>query len=299
MNYLRNKKGASSVITALLLTVIMGFAALVIDVGIVYIERVRLSNTADAAVLAGAQELPSYPLKAQSLAMEYCKKNDVNLSDVNIIISEDKRSMEVHINKEVNYIFAKVLGFETINVAANSRAVIGPVSAVYEGIRPIVVEKQLFQYGHQVVLKEDAGDGMSGNYGVVSLGGNGSTTYESNIKYGFNGKLSVGDIINTETGNMSGSTVKGVDFINSSDYDTFENHSRDSFRIWTIPVIDSLNVSGKKSVTVIGFAQFFVENAYKNGGHTEIIGRFMKFTTNGDIDPSQPDTGLYGVKLVR
>ena len=44
---------------ALLLGVLLGFAALVVDVGMMYTEKAKLQNAADAAALAGAQNLPN------------------------------------------------------------------------------------------------------------------------------------------------------------------------------------------------------------------------------------------------
>lgn len=50
-----NERGAVAVITALTLVVLLGFAALAIDVGMMYEERAQLQNGADAAALAVAQ----------------------------------------------------------------------------------------------------------------------------------------------------------------------------------------------------------------------------------------------------
>jgi Flp pilus assembly protein TadG len=55
MRDLRDERGAVAVITAMLLVVLLGFSALVIDVGGLYHERRILQNGADAAALAVAQ----------------------------------------------------------------------------------------------------------------------------------------------------------------------------------------------------------------------------------------------------
>ncbi len=299
MNFIKDNRGATYVLTALLMTVIMGFGALVIDIGTVFLEKEQLANAADAAALAGAQELPRNPSKAVKVAEEYCKKNGVSLDKIQIIVSQDNKSFEVNVEDKVNYVFAKLLGINNSDVSVSSKAIIAPVTAVYEGIRPLVVEKQQFVYGTQVVIKEGAPDGTTGNYGAVALGGTGTSVYERNIKYGYNSKLEVGDWIKTETGNMTMATIKGVEFVIGYDYSTFDNYSRDSARLWTVPVVDSLYVEGRESVQIVGFAQFFIEDVCKNGGHTEITGRFIEFTTNGDIGESQASFGLNGVKLVK
>lgn len=296
---LNNNKGSTYVITALVMTIIMGMAALVIDVGNLYIEREELNNAVDAATLAGAQELPADPIKAFLVAAEYCQNNGVSMDNVNIYITDNNQAIEVTIKDNVDFTFARVLGIDNSEVSANSKAIIGPVTAVYSGIRPLAVERQSFIYGQQHTLKLGALDGTNGNFGPVSLGGLGSKSYEENVKYGYNEKLKVGDWVDTETGNMVGATTKAVNFILDNNYDTFNNYPRDSMRLWIVPMVDSMEILGRKSVQIVGFALFFLEGINKSGGHTEVTGRFIEFTTNGDVSEGQVDYGLKGIKLVK
>ena len=53
-----NQKGQSMVVSVVFLTVLMGMAALVIDVGSWYRAHRAAQSTADASALAGAQALP-------------------------------------------------------------------------------------------------------------------------------------------------------------------------------------------------------------------------------------------------
>lgn len=55
------EKGAMSVIMAITLVVLLGFTALVVDVGLLYAERAQLQNGADAAVLGIAQRCANEP----------------------------------------------------------------------------------------------------------------------------------------------------------------------------------------------------------------------------------------------
>jgi hypothetical protein len=52
----RGEDGAVAVITALLMVLLLGMAAIVIDIGAIYAERFQLQNGADAAALAIAQD---------------------------------------------------------------------------------------------------------------------------------------------------------------------------------------------------------------------------------------------------
>jgi hypothetical protein len=67
---LRDERGQSLVIVVLFLVVLLGFAALVIDVGHAYLAQRRLQASVDAAALAGADGLPSVS-QAGSYAAAY------------------------------------------------------------------------------------------------------------------------------------------------------------------------------------------------------------------------------------
>jgi Flp pilus assembly protein TadG len=54
---LNNQQGVSAVIIAICLFMLVGFVALAIDVGHLYVARNELQNAADAGALAGARHL--------------------------------------------------------------------------------------------------------------------------------------------------------------------------------------------------------------------------------------------------
>lgn len=301
-----NKKGSALIIVAIGMVVILGTAALVVDVGMAFIEKSKLKNTADSAALAGALELPNFPSEAINVALQYVDKNGFSTDIAQAITTDDNYGMQVSLTGDIHYRFARVLGFTDTQLNLTSKVIVGAVSSVYDGIRPFVVEQQQFSYGQQVILKEDGGDGYKGNYGAIALGGTGASVFENNIKFGYEGKLNVGDYIDTETGNMAGPTLDAVDYIINGvediidgDYCTFDNYTPDSRRLWTVPVVDSLQVEGRSTVQIVGFALFFLEDAEKVSGQAEIKGRFIELVTNGDIIQGQTSYGLYGVKLIQ
>lgn len=119
-----NNKGSVIVFTALAMTVIVGFTALVTDVGLLYFNRVRLSNAADAAALAGAQSLAlSKPEEAEYSAKYYAQKGiDIPEENVDIDVDPENKLVTVTLNKEVFLCFARVLNISSSNVAATARA---------------------------------------------------------------------------------------------------------------------------------------------------------------------------------
>ena len=57
-NILCSQRGAVLLLAAVVLPAMLGFGALAIDIGMLYKSKTELSAAADAAGLAGAQELP-------------------------------------------------------------------------------------------------------------------------------------------------------------------------------------------------------------------------------------------------
>lgn len=291
-----NDKGNIAIISCLLITALLGFTAYVIDIGMVYIEKTKLTNAIDSAALAAALELPDNGMEAKTVAQSYLQKNNVDTNQATITVGEDHKSIEIEKIKNVNHLFAKAIGINSSSVKARTKAVIAPAKSVRGGIRPFAVEVYNFSYGDLVTLKEDAGDGYSGNYGAVSLGGSGESVFRANALYGYSGTISVGDSIDTEPGNMAGACSDIKNYINS-EHSTFDNFPRDSIRLWIMPLVDSLVVSGQKSVLVVGFAAFYVEDVTNNSGKIEVSGRFVRFVLNSPVDTSLDDTGVYGAKL--
>jgi hypothetical protein len=221
----------------------------------------------------------------------------VALDEVTIEVGPDLKSIEIKGNRNVEHFFMKVLGIDSSTVGATSKAIIAPIKSVKGGLRPFAVEDFDYSYGDLITLKQGAGDSYNGNFGVVALGGTGNSTYEYNAFYGYAGELKIGDEIPTEPGNMAGVSNQLKAYINSID-ENFENHSRKSDRLWTIPLVDTLEVGGRGYIIVTGFAQVFVENVYNQSGKINIDARFVKFVVNGAIDTEAVDNGVYGVKLV-
>lgn len=67
--------GQVAIVVALMLTVLLGFAALVVDVGLNWAARTQTQGAADAAALAGVIALPSDPLAAVEDVRHYLNEN--------------------------------------------------------------------------------------------------------------------------------------------------------------------------------------------------------------------------------
>lgn len=301
----QDEKGSALVLVAINMVILLGFAALVIDVGFLAASRHKLLNAVDAAALAGARELPSNPDRARAVAAEYASLNGAE--SIEAEVSPDNTSLTVKARKELSYFLAPVLGFRRGEAQAQATARIGGIRAVKKAA-PLAVPWHDYQFGAKYTLKQAAGQESPlgpGNYSALSLGGTGANKYEDNLKYGYPGWLKVGDVVPTETGNMSHPTRRAIEYrialCQHSPPCTPEQFEPDCPRILIVPVYDPSTVGGGQvtSITIIGFAAFLVEQVKGEGNQNYIEGYFIRTIVAGEADPQQPDYGLEGIKLVK
>lgn len=141
---LKNKQGGVLPLVAIILGLFaLGFIALVVDLGFLYVERKAMITSADAAALAGAQVLREYKVKklldteaiekAKEIAKEYAIANGAEKSQVDILVGnkhitlpngnkETRQVVEVTVGKNKELIFARFLGDEDTDVKAQAIA---------------------------------------------------------------------------------------------------------------------------------------------------------------------------------
>lgn len=308
-----NERGTALVLVALALVGLLGCTALVTDAGLLYSHRARLVNAADAAALAGVQELPARPEEAQAVARAYAEANGVPPDQVEVEVADDRRSLTVRPRRTVQLLFARVLGFASQEMRAAATATVAPLTGA-AGVVPFGIDEQELIFGREYVLKEGAGSGgasegedgrMHGWYGALDPDNNpggGARAYKERIKYGYQGVLRVGDIILTEAGNMSGPTGEGVAYriAQCTEGCTFESFARNCPRLVIVPVVRVVESQGghPKRVEVRGFAAFFLEGVEGQGNENNVIGRFVRTVYPGEVEGGGDDYGLYAVRLI-
>jgi len=302
--FLRKEDGVALVLFAILLPVILGCTALVVDFGIQYGSKVRLQNIAQAAALAAAQDAGESSSLAYNKACEYLGLNGVEEDEAQIDISQSEPSASVTITRESDYYFGRILGFRTADVSARAKAVSVGLSS-FTGAAPLGVLFDDFVYGQKYTLKCGAPPEIgAGNFGALRLSGSGATSYEDDLKHGYPGKLEVGDIVETKPGNMSGPTQRAIDYRFAQDTrvppNTFDDFDRDAPQILYVPVIEPYETNGNHihSVRILGFAAFFVTGVPGSGDESIIEGYFVKTVKSGTGGESQASYGVVTCKLV-
>ena len=120
MNRFRDQRGQAMVMSVAFLTVLLGCAALVLDVGSWYRADRHAQTTADAAALAGAQGLQTDASTARSLAIQYADKNDGGVTPGDVNVSGD--TVRVQVNRPAPGYFAKLFGLNSVRARATAAA---------------------------------------------------------------------------------------------------------------------------------------------------------------------------------
>lgn len=294
-----DQRGVTLVLVTVGMVGLIGLASLVADFGLLALNKQRLVNAADAAALAGVQELVGVQAgdmvakaMAQTSAADCAQQNEVEFSE--LCLDVDDFRVEVNVERQVELLMSKIFGINSGVVKARAVAQTGGISS-YTGISPLFVEDQTFNFGSFYILKYDRPQDP-GNFGALALGGNGASVFRANLKYGYDGEIKVGDILTTEPGNMAGPTDQGIEYrISQCTHGcTFDHFKSDCPRIMVIPVCEEDSLNGRDEVTVVGFAAFFIES-YDDKG--VINGRFVKLVTEGNIGSEGSGYGVFGVKL--
>jgi Flp pilus assembly protein TadG len=295
---LRNERGQAVIMTVIFLTVLVGAAAIVTDVGAWYRQQRQAQATADAAALAGAQVLPADTTTAQTLAAQYAASNGGGVKDITLRSDfQPNDTVVVKVEKDVPSFFANIfsIGHATVDATAAARA---DVPEQVDGAAPIVVNKLhplLSGPGcpcfHQSTTLPLGKTGAPGAFALVDLNGgsNGNGDLASWIENGYDGYLSIGDYFSNTGAQFSSSNVQ----------------TALSDRIGTellFPVYDKLAGGGSNAAyEVIGWVAFHLTSFETVGNSGDISGWFTKVIWHGlqsSSNQNLPDFGVYSVQLV-
>ena len=309
MNVKRNQSGQAFVLTVLMITALLGLTALVVDVGSWFRAHRALQATADAAALAGAQELPDNPATATSLANDYAAKNQTALAGVSVNLSQSYVSndtIKVHVEKPAEGIFSKVFGINSVDEGASATArTAGMKSALY--VAPIVVNKKhpmlnncggpCFGPSNQTTIPVGT-TGAPGAFSLVNLdpqsgGTTGASTLAEWIVNGFDKYLDIGGY----------ASDPGVKFNSNGIQDAMNARMNGIDNELLFPVYDTIAGTGSNAqYRIIGWVGFYVTAVDKNGNNGNISGYFTRVIWTGIQASSAggggPNYGARSVQLV-
>ncbi|MDO9574652.1 MAG: pilus assembly protein TadG-related protein [Candidatus Contubernalis sp.] len=248
---LKDEKGTALVLFALAIFVLFGFAALVIDVGDMYVERRNMVNAADAAALAGVKELAltGNDSHAITVAKEYAEeKNGAEVCEVEIITKDGEKVIHVKASINKQHYFAKIIGFSDIMISASATATWGYPTGL-KNLLPIFYqfEEEGLPVGQQIALGAKQGPG---NWGLIDVGGDPMEVLAGQSSS--NELIFVGDSRQTITGNIPQHRKIAI----RERLEKASNPESGVTMVGFLPIVTGYPPQGNSPLTVVGFAAF-------------------------------------------
>lgn len=297
----KKQEGNALVLVGLAFLGLLTITGLVLDGGTLYMTKSHLQKAANAAVLSGAQELTGIDEGEVKKIVEQVLLDHEEVGSLkSIAITLDKR-VNLELTKDVPLNFSKLFGRETARVDVVAAAELGVMGRA-SGAAPLGIDEAIpLEFNKQYKLKVDQTEVDTGNFGVLALGGTGASTYEENLRNGYNSEIGTGDILGTQTGNIAGKTRTVInELVQRCPYSPGDAILRNCSRVLLVPVYKPHYISTNqlKEVKITGFAYFFVTEPM-NHNDTYITGMFIKRTGTGFIEPESNYRGAYSIRLTK
>ena len=300
-NFIKDENGGVLILVAFLMVVLLGMSVLAIDVGSLYQTRRQMVNAADAAALAGAQEMILNG-NVQSKVDEYAIT--LHSADDAEIVEMTTNTIKVKATKKAPMwfyqAFASLLGNGTadnaMDVSAEAKALIYTPEGVANLVPIAVTQYHLDNAaGGTVTMTSDQNwDPLMGpgNFGFVQFSSSqsGASILGQNIKYGYPEEVNVGDPAYPETGQNVGQVRPAV------------NWRADNAEYVIVPIIDyGAYVPGSSDTfNIIGFAAFVIDNYVFHQGEHRVTGTFTEYVAVGSGPPGSggTDYGVFSITLI-
>lgn len=310
----RSEHGQAMVLMVVFLVVLLGMAALVLDIGSWYRADRVTQATADAAALAGAQALPVTGT-ASTLAQQYAAKNG-GLGSGGISFSSQLTSNDtitVTVKRSAPSFFAQVFGLKSVTVGSKATARSEGVSAV-KYVAPITVHYKHAllnckgpasnptcnpTFGVQTTLDledlhQKGGGNGAGAFGLINLnygdstGNIGAGTLAGWLANGYSNYLPIGTYYSAPSANFNNSQ-----FRSSLDSVIGKEVLFPVYRLLTGP-------GSNAKYDIIGWVGFVITSYTTNGSTGSLTGHFSSYVADGiQVNKGgNPDFGVHKVELV-
>jgi Putative Flp pilus-assembly TadE/G-like len=308
MSRLKNEGGQAFVVMALSLAMCIGMAALALDVGHWFRDKRRLQGTADAAALAGAQQLPDDSAGAKSMALDYANRNGGNVAGANITVSSTYSTNDtITVNglRVDSGIFTGLFGVGNVNITAHAKARVGPPADALH-VAPMVVfcghsliqncnDNHAPQFNVPTDLNFDP-MGAPGAFGMLNLDGQPGTVGTSDeaawITTGFDKYLGLGKYKSDPGAKFGGDPVQ----------DALTARLR---TVLLFPVFKTLTGTGQNAeYDIIGWIGFYMTGFDVHGNNATLHGYFTQYIAQGILSKHAPGSGgvpssFFGVKSIQ
>ena len=304
----REDRGSALAFVVVFMIVFLGVMALVIDWGSWFTEQRHLQAAADAATMAGAQDLPNTGV-ASSTATTYGATNVSGL-DAWTPSFPNNYTIDVTLTKKSNAIFSKFLGINSMNVRAHARAVVGTPGDLYNVV-PIAINRatacasdstNCFNVNKTLTFDDSTTTSFSSSsWGLMDLSGSSTATTSCTGTVG--ASTQSGWITNTYPGRLSVNRWYGA--TNGQETSIRSAINAVIGKTLLIPVYDTAATTACQSPAkggyhVIGWAAIVIDMAIPNSDwnpHQKTIRmHFVQYIAH-NVD-STPGLSGFGVKVI-
>lgn len=295
--WIKNEKGNALILMAIGLGMATAMCGVVIDGGHLYKTQSSLQKTVNATALSGAQELMNSEEEVSNVVDEVLEAHGESESLFNMDVLEEQ-SVRVELERPTDVFFSSLFGVETVDINAAANVEVAAVGEA-SGAAPFGINEETdLVFNETYDLKVDSGDSTGGNFGILALEGPGAKTYEETLKSGYDEPLRVGEVVNTQTGNISGPTERGVNH-RIDNCPSGDMYNRDCDRVMLIPVYAPIGDSDNfREVEIRGFAYFYLEERMDKNDDS-VQGRFIKRVGGGTIVEGSASRGAYTTRLTQ
>ncbi len=243
-SFWRGERGNVLVIVTVFLVGLIGFAALSIDVGNMYVQRNKIQEGVDLTAVASVTDWALRKGQAVTIATgnAYGQTNGLQLSEFTVtpgLWNNSARSftpasilplvypantvpaVRVDADRVVATPFARIVGTSAMHPRVSAIAVATLATSTVRALPFAVCDEfdvissvkctPISIYVSNLTVGTNACGASPANAGPLSLGGSGASNYRDNIENGYSGVLTVGQCVDTEPGQMTGPTQQGMD----------------------------------------------------------------------------------------
>jgi Flp pilus assembly protein TadG len=304
---LRGERGQVLVFSVVLFAVLLGMAALAVDLGSWYRTQRQDQVVADAAALAGAQALPDDPAQAANLASAYAQKNGATLAAGAVTIkstSLPNDTIQVSYPKSSPAFFAKIFGIDHADTREQATARSG-VPGAARFVAPIVVPatNPMLQCSPPpcagltqislLDLHKPGGGNAAGSFALLNLEQNGSGTADAGtlaewMADGYPDEMPIGTYFGAASTNYNSSAFQ--------DALTARVGTEVLFPVYQAPI---LNGGSNGEFNIVGWVGFHINSQTAGGSSGTLVGYFTRFIAQGlPAAGNQPGSNDYGVRVV-
>ncbi|MGE5580280.1 MAG: pilus assembly protein TadG-related protein [Bacillota bacterium] len=286
-------RGAALFMTGIAMAALVGFTALAVDGGYMYLRHTELQDLADAAALSAARELAAtsgYTSSKQSAAFQAALKcvqrNGFSTSGVcgfsfdvsrgdeqgrfSLTFPSPTTEARVNISLDAQTFFAKALSLDKAPIGVTATAEVLTYDGESEGtdLIPLAYWQGDYKVGEKTDMTLTPGEGVQGNYGWLSLGC--TSKFEDYLEDGYPGAIHVGEKVETNTGVNNGQVKHAMAHRLSGCYHgctmaPVPDITEPCSRIAVVPMVSGFEeASGKSTVVVTGFLKIFIESYDEN-----------------------------------